>query len=451
MDRIRIDVRDTVSSAPGGFGAAAQVPATIQQPGRVAGDAPKPKRSWWSTAVRLVRNAAIAVAVMTLVPITYVVLDGGRFASVIQFDNSHERILSSNPVRPWRLATDPSITPMQAGEAFNALQHTRKETPGFPMKVPQARPLPMWRTTTIADGMFRTARPGFYAGPSSADILQATKAGFSPAEMRYLAALAADPSWHDFDLIARASAVDFVGGQFQLPFGADATPEQRPIPSFQETKEFAYAAVSRAAYHLALGQRDSAEAVLRGVVSVGFAFIDNGSTMIEGLIGNVIVGIGRDGLRQFFVVTNDPRANNPELQPIKRPTPSVLTADRTIMSADEARRRTIALMGDASAPLGERFEALQLLSVSSSCTNVRDLMFGPRDEVTEAIAKARTSLARYPSERALVDLEARWPEAFRAQAEREPAPSVSVSAATVAGAVLRNPRLGMCTRILSNY
>ena len=78
-------------------------------------------------------------------------------------------------------------------------------------------------------------------------------------------------------------------------------PEQRPLPSFEGSRELAYAAVSRAAYHMALGQRDSAETVLRSIVSFGFAFIDNGTSGLEAVIGSVIVAIGRDALHRFYV------------------------------------------------------------------------------------------------------------------------------------------------------
>ena len=68
--------------------------------------------------------------------------------------------------------------------------------------------------------------------------------------------------------------------------------------------------VSRAAYHLAIGQRDSAEAVLRSIVSYGFSIADNGTGLIDQLSGRVVVGIGRSALENFYTVTHDPRVES---------------------------------------------------------------------------------------------------------------------------------------------
>ena len=99
---------------------------------------------------------------------------------------------------------------------------------------------------------------------------------------------------------------------------------------------------------------------------------------------------------------------------------------------------------------GERYEALRLLS-AASCTNVRELLFGPGSDVTDAFRNARRDLARYPSERALVDLVHLKPEARRAELGFDPLQMLAVSSATVAGVVLRNPRLAACTRIVGGY
>ncbi len=453
MDRIRIDVRGVVGAHSGDFAAAAaQLPIPSPIGGRVAGNAAKPRPSWWSRGLHTIRNAAIAVAVMTLIPIAVTAVLGDNLGGVMRFDYVRSRVDAASGMRPWKIATDLSITPMQAGEAFNALQHSPKEAPGFPRRAPPSRPMPMWRTTKVGEDMFLTARPDLFLGPSSIHIIEAAKAGFSPAEMRYLGALATDPAWRDYDIVTRAAAVDFLGGQLQLPFAAGATPEQSPVPSFGETKQFAYAAVSRASYHLARGQKDSAEAVLRSIVSYGLAFVDNGTTVMEEFIGSVIVGIGQDGIHRFLVATNDPRAAGAELQRTAKQPQSDLNPDgtRKVVSPDEIIRISLARLADPALPRGERFETLRNLSVSS-CTNVRDMMFGQRTEVTDAIAKARTSLVKFPSDVALLDLEARWPNMFQQPGAGQRMPNIAVSAATVTGVVLRNPRLATCTRLLTSF
>ena len=140
--------------------------------------------------------------------------------------------------------------------------------------------------------------------------------GFSPHEMEYLRTLAAAPVWREFDLVARARAVDAIGGQLRTPFGAEATPERRPLPSFKYNTELAYAAVARAAYYMAIGQPDTAETVLRSIVSYGFAFIDNGTSGLEVLTGGIIVGAGHDALDWFYLIQNYPRPISYPLAPM---------------------------------------------------------------------------------------------------------------------------------------
>ena len=317
MSHPRIEVRDLESArnVSGIFGRAPREAAPLAARAPVSPAAPDvaTPRSWWRLGLRLVRNAAIAVAVMTLVPVALVIRKGDRLARMMYPTNIAGKAVLIEPVRALRLPTDRSITPMQAGIALEALQPARAAVPGFATISPAARPVATWRTVAVAPDLFPTARPDVYEGPSSLGILEAAAARFSPREMEYLRSLATAPVWKEFDLVARAPAVDRIGGQLRVPFAPEALPEQRPLPSFKGSKELAHAAVSRAAYHMALGQRDSAEAVLRSIVSFGFAFVDNGTSGLEAMTGSVIVPIGREALHRFYVIQNDPRADSPAL------------------------------------------------------------------------------------------------------------------------------------------
>ncbi len=453
MDQTRIDSRD--ASAAGLFGAReeAQVPAHAHgYAPYVAQETARVRRSWLGITVRLVRNAAIAVAIMTMVPIGIVAVNGARIWNGGSFGAStRARVAQAERVRSLKLPADPSITPMQAGRAFNALQPVR-DSKQFPTVTSPSRAEPVWQSATLTPDMFPNAPPNMFHGPSSTAILEAVSKGFTPREMAYLRTLASAPEWRDFDLVARAAAVDFIGGRFRIPFAPGASAEQLPIPQYKASREMAYAAVSRAAYHMAIGQRDSAEMVLRSILSFGFALMDNGTTLIDELIGNVIVGVGRDGLQRFYVITHDPRAGSPAVtQPARLANVSMrAAAGSAAPSLDDARRRLIAEVADPARHRGERFESLRMLSMSS-CTNVRELMFGARTDVTDAIRDARRSLARYPSEQALADLVSRAPEPQAANYPLDPIESLARSSATVAGVVLHNPRLPACTLITGSY
>jgi hypothetical protein len=436
----------------GSFGARdeAELPTRMDSHvGEVPREPVRGRRSWFHVAAKIVRDAAIAVALMATVPVVIVAARGDRIWDNRNF-TSHvrARLKQADVSRSLALPADPSITATQAGLAFSALMPTR-ESADFPAMEIASRPEATWRTAVIAPGMFTNAAPDLFHGPSSKTILEAVSRGFSANETAFLHTLATAPVWRDFDIVARARAVDVIGGQLKIPFAPTVTAERMPLTDFKVARELAYAAVSRAAYHMSIGQRDSAETVLRSIVSVGYAMIDNSTNLMDELIGNTLVGIGRDGLRRYFVITHDPRADAPALaQPDKSVTLENSAGARP--SFDVMRRQLIAQSADPSVARGERFEALRQLSVSS-CTNVRELMFGPSTDVTNAIGKARGTLARYPSEQALVDLLGRQPELMRSGVQYNPIQALAVSSATVAGVVLRNPRLASCTRLVAGY
>jgi hypothetical protein len=482
MDRRRVDVKDAETArafdVPGAGAAlvplgAHAVPIPQRHAGAIASQhvierdrggpaagaseaaaapfATKP-RSWVATALRIVRNAAVAVAVMALVPIGFVALRGDSLARALYLDspNMSSRVAATQALRKYALAPDATITPTLAGASFNALHRPRVKAVGFENISPAPRPAPAWRTILPAPDVFPAVQQKGFSGPVvSNDVLEATARGLSIGEMGYLRAIATDPVWRDFDLVARAAAIDIIGTAFRTPFGGNARPEQRPLTPMRDSKELATAAVWRAAYHLAMGQRDSAEAVLRAVISFGFTFIDNGSAPMEELIGTVIVGIGRDALQRFYAIEHDPRANAPELQ-AQRPPLRAGDAFPPPPTGEQSRAALLQRIDDAAEPLAGRLEGLRAAS-GLACTNERELLLGSRSDVTDLLKRARRTVARFPSERALIDLNARQPWRPADYRWTDPAGSLAVSMASVAGTVFNNPRLAQCTAMLMQY
>lgn len=407
------------------------------------------RQTWLRIGLRIVRDAAIAVGLMAMVPIAIVALRGDyiwRNGDVGA--NTQMRLKFAERLRPFALPADPSITPMQAGLAFAALQSPSRKPSAFVINEPVSRPEMSWRTAAAKPGIFTNNFNNLYHGPSSESILEAVQKGFTPDEAKFLHTLATAPAWREYDLIARAPAADLIGGRFRLPFAPGATIYEMPIAGFQTTKEMAYAAVSRAAYHMSIGQRDSAETILRSIISFGFVLVDNGTTLIDELMGNVIVGIGRDGLRRFYTIADDPRAASAALAPIKYSELAFRGApvDKRL-PLDEVRAKLIAQAGNRALHPGQRYEALSALA-ASTCTNVPEMLFGRRQDVRDAIDRARRDLARYPSEQALVDLIGRFNMPNLNSGALSSAERLAVSAGTVAGAVLRNPAMAACSRLI---
>src|SRR5690606_12304510 len=142
---------------------------------------------------------------------------------------------------------------------------------------------------------------------------------------------------------------------------------------------------SRAAAHLAAGRPDSAEHALRSTIGFGFAMVDNGVSLIEQLIGVVIVNIGRTALTKLYTITNDPRA-----VALSAAVDSVTALSKT---ADAARPPLRAMAA----------EEAMMISVLP-CTNLRELLGGISTEHQAKIDSLRAGFVRYPSEDAMFDL-----------------------------------------------
>ena len=292
-----------------------QVPERAAQGGRAAaagGDETPAGSRWLRRIGRVLRDAVIAVAIMAMVPIGMVSITRGYVWQNSFYASTRAKLAQAEASRAFALPRDARISPMQAGRMLAALhpagKQYRYDSPAFPLRPVPDRAVRPWQDAALAAGMFATARPTSWRGPNHQKILEAAAHGLSASELAYLKTVATASLWTQYDLIARAPAVDILGGRFVLPYSDHAVVYEMPMLRFAATKELAYAGVSRAAYHLAMGQQAEAEAALRSIIGFGFAIVDNGTTAIDGLIGRVIVEIGRDALERFYTLTGDPRA-----------------------------------------------------------------------------------------------------------------------------------------------
>jgi hypothetical protein len=368
-------------------------------------------------------------------------------AGFTRFDNTTERQYLADVMRSYALAKDPTITVADAGRAFLALQPVRMSSAGaFVLKTSSAATAPPWRGMTLDSSLFLTARNHSYEGPGSS-VIDASARGFNAQERAVLRLIGTAPQWRDWDIVARAPKLDIIGARFETPFGPDAHIAAVPILSFGMTKEYAYAATSRAAWHLSEGRRDSAEAVLRAIVSSGFALGDNASSVIDQLIGNVVVGIGRDALVRFYALTKDPRGPAIEAaaqRALKRPSP----AGGQISVRDYVKRIEAIDQAISAADLG-RGMRVELLNSRAhmTCGDARELIFGQRPETRAVFDKARADLARYPSERAVIDLIQRSTSAPSSVWAGSAANQPAFAALDLIGRIYFNPRLASCSAI----
>lgn len=465
MQQIRLDSKEGVAAGWAGVGDARNLPArarakaSVSKPDIGADDQP-PRRGLLSAALRFARNAGIGLLLLSAVPFGTVIWHS-KHLTTRTWSDTRLKLTDVDRARVLKSPIDASITPMDAGIAFAALQAPQTGAPTkanalnsqadeqFPARAGAQQPMWPWRAHRPGKDIFEI-RTGGFDGPSSQEVVSNAQHGFSPAEMAWLKELAEAPVWKDFDKVGSAQSIDLIGGQFQLPFHNDAFAPVMPFVKFAGTKELAHAGVARAAYYLALNQPERAEAALRSVISFGFAMMDNGTSALDGMIGRVIVGIGRNGFEQYATYPREfPAGYDPTPGPkIKNTNYGALGES---VSAEELRQQLLNDLSDPSVPRTIRYEQLSQLSLTS-CNTIPEMLFGPGQETRDAFAQAASTLVRFPSEQALLDLildqTNRIPET---QVPSGLAQRLVVGAATVAATITNNPRLASCTKLAVLY
>jgi hypothetical protein len=424
-------------AAPGAVGAAPL--ATRAVPRGLLARAQAAVSDWLKTAAITLGVMYVAGWFVLTLGVAWMARTNAGFA---RFDNTMEKQYAADVMRPYALAPDAKISIDEAGRAFLALQPREKQSTstGFELRSTASNLTPPWRGMVMAPELFPDALSHSYEGPGQA-VIDASKRGFSAKERAVLKMIATAPQWHDWDIVSRAPRLDLVGARFESPFGPDAALYAMPIIRFGATKEFAYAAVSRAAWHLSEGRRDSAEAVLRAIVSQGFALSDNATGAIDQLIGNVVVGIGRDALVRFYALTKDPRG--PAIEAATERARKRQGPPAAQISVRDFNKRVGAINEAITSPDLGRGLRLEMIGQRAqvACGDARELVFGYRAETQAVFDKARAELGRYASERALIDL---YQNATTAPVGSWAGAPRAVAAFDAVGRIYFNPRLATC-------
>lgn len=413
---------------------------------RVAHDASTaaPRSGLWRSARRWLRDAVIGLAIITSFPLAVIAARGDP----LPLDRSRlsARLAQVEKLRVLRVPTNSELTPLAAGQLWHATDVV-PDNGMFPTQRAAPPAERSWQQVPLTADMFIGVARGQTHVLQSPDVLQAATRALSDAERQYLRVVAEAPIWRDVDRLASAPAIDVLGARYTLPFRADASPMFLPVPRFASTRELAYAGLARAAYHVSQGEPARAEQALRSVLSYGFAMLDNGSSVLEGLVGRVVVGIAGEGLHTLYTITGN--ASGAALTaPVADP-PSTLSGVRSETRRGATEAQLIATAGDPTAARTLRFESLYMLAFSS-CTSVRGVLFGPSTASKAAFEEARRSLARYPSERALLDLLEDAPNRPLGDASLDSKSDwLLLGAASVASTVLHNPRVLACTRVMN--
>ena len=320
--------------------------------------------------------------------------------AVPSFLSVQEMAGATEALRRYTVPRDGSITPAAAGTALQDI--------GFVGGSATPEPWERGPATRYPQGWF--PNPDYFPDPFSetvaAELLTRPLTDFTAEEQAALRQAAQHPAHAEFHRLAQAELIDVVSGRWVLPFPDSMTFQDLPWPRFPAFRTAGLAQVARASVEVSTGQPAAAEETLRELISTGFLLIDQGPTLIDNLMGVVLVNMGGDALEAFYRRVNRPgeadairlartaardAARKARAGLIPEDIHSLLQGVPDLVEAEEALR-------------GLRWEYFATFNMLAPCINLHKMVFGPDETYDEWRERARDTLVRVRGERDLFDL-----------------------------------------------
>jgi hypothetical protein len=319
--------------------------------------------------------------------------------AVPSFQPVQEAAGGAEALRRYRIEQDPTIDASAAGAALQNL--------AFVGGSPTPEPLERRPERAYEQPWFPNADyfPDPFSETVAFDLLGRPLADFTAEEQAALRQAAAHPAQEEFELLARAELIDVVAGRWNLPF-PDSTTFQDLWPRFPALRTAALARVAKAAVETSDGRTAEAEATLEELISTGFLLIDQGPTLLDNLMGVVLVNIGGDALEAFYRRTGRATegdelewartaalgaARKARAGLIPEDIHSLLQGIPDLVEAEDALR-------------GLRWEYFATFNTLAPCINLHKMVFGPDQSYDDWRGRVRDALVRVPGERDLFDL-----------------------------------------------
>ena len=320
--------------------------------------------------------------------------------AVPSFLSVQEMAGAAEALRRYRVPKDPSIAPAEAGAALQDLAFVGGSSSPEPWERGPA--------TRYAAGWFPD--PDDFPDPFSEtvpkDLLSRPLPEFSAEEQAALRQAAEHPAHEEFRKLAQAELVDVVSGRWALPFPDSMTFHDLPWPRFPAFRTAGLARVAKASVEASSGRPDDAEATLRELISTGFLLIDQGPTLIDNLMGVVMVNMGGDALEALYVRMG----RGPEAEALRLARAAAADAARKARAGliTEDIRSLLQgvpdLVETEEALRGLRWEYFATFNMLAPCINLHKMVFGPDDTYDQWRERARDTLVRVRGERDLFDL-----------------------------------------------
>lgn len=357
-----------------------------------------------SRAFRLGALVVAGLAALTVIPASLLSIAGavGPVLSSVAVPGviSTTRMAAAEVARRYRLPADPDITPLEAGEALHALGSVGRDRVIDGLK-PPAREYPdPWFPPGIERPLELNPRdPKF-------DLFRQAISGFSRGELEYLSRVAQHPALGEFSITGRAAAADVNGARYLFPTAEGTTIFQMPLPPLGTIRAGAQAHIAAAALDLSQGRWRDAEIKVQEVISTGFLMIDEGTFLLEGLLGSHIVRLGTDALVNLYRATGRSVEAESMKWAYERATAVAERAGSGSTSLGVAgslklMRRNVL---DPNLPRALRWEYFTSVGTFAPCLNLHSIVFGLGGDYEEWLRSARNSLVRYGSDGALFDL-----------------------------------------------
>jgi hypothetical protein len=364
------------------------------------------------------------------------------------FGNVERRFGAIAGLSRFALPVDSSITPLDAGIAFATMDYRRDTARGAFVRRDRAPlPSPPW---------LDSAPPGLGLAASAAQRstsgwIDSVQRRLTPEELAWMRGVTAYPGWEYWRAAARASALDIIGGRYELPFGEGGSVYDLPILPISVYRGYARANAWRVRYYLETNRPDSAVLAARELLSLGLRVTDDARTVIDGMLGTILAQEGRDQLERVYGVLRDPQRDTLLRTSREAALRAVTSAQYAVQFGNsEQLTRLVAdwrrLATDPDRTRATRWEGAAMLGLST-CTDARSLLRGPSREVRETFDAFLAKEARWASDTAMLEL-------IRTLPLRKPAAAPDADprwAYRVAGAVghlFGSPYIAGCLRVV---
>ena len=354
-------------------------------------------------AFRLGAAAVILLALAIVIPVGALSLTGALSSVLVaiavpDFSSVHVKLAAADALRPYRLERDAAISARDAGEALHSLLSVGTvDRIELPARTPIRLHKEGWFPTD-EDSVIKTSKRDW-----AFSLFERGRQGLGRTELAYLRRVASHPAHRELETVARAGAADITGTRYVLPLPDTLSPFELPIPRFSATYRGADAHLAKAALELSEGHGGRAEETVREVISVGFVLIDDGTTLIDNLIGANLVNVGAEALEKLYRATGR-TAEAEDLRGLRNRTRDLV--ERAVFPGtkpdlESALRAMPQIVLDETVVMGIRWEFFMLFNTLAPCLNLQKVVFGPGESYEQWLENARQTLVRRESDEEL--------------------------------------------------